>query len=73
MLGPTLFHTSINDLVDQIESILSKFANDTKLGGELNTSEGRVILQRDMGRLEQQVSNNCMKFTKDNCKVLHLG
>jgi len=73
MLGPTLFNIYISDLDNQIESSLTKFANDIKLGGELTMSEGRAILQRHLDRLELRVSKNCMKFTKDKCKALHLG
>ncbi|KAK4810617.1 hypothetical protein QYF61_007354 [Mycteria americana] len=36
-------------------------------------SEGRSILQRDIDRLEEWASKNCVKFNKDECKVLHLG
>lgn len=73
ILGPTLFNVSINDLDDQIGSILTKFANDTKLDGEMHKSEGRCIQQKDLDKLEQWGSNNCMKFNEDKNKVLHMG
>lgn len=73
ILGPTLFNVSINDLDDQTDSILTKFANDTKLDGEVHTSEVRCIQQKDLDRLEQWGSNNFMNFNEDKNKVLHLG
>jgi len=36
----------INDQDNSTEGSLTKFANDTQLGGEVDTAEGRVILQR---------------------------
>ncbi|KAK4815390.1 hypothetical protein QYF61_001378, partial [Mycteria americana] len=39
----------------------------------MNMPEGRAILQRDRGRLEEWASRNCIKLNKDECKVLHLG
>ncbi|KAK4828635.1 hypothetical protein QYF61_000283 [Mycteria americana] len=58
----------INDLVDGIESTLTKFTDDTKLGHEVDTSEGRAIVQRDLDNLEEWTSKNCMKFNKDSQK-----
>ncbi|GAB0192430.1 mitochondrial enolase superfamily member 1 [Grus japonensis] len=72
-LGPTLFNAILSDLDDWIKCTLMKFADDTKLSGEVDTSEGRATLQEDLDRLEEWANKNLMKFNKDECKVLHLG
>ena len=35
--------------------------------------EGRVVIQRDLGRLEKQADQNLMKFIKSKCKILCQG
>lgn len=65
ILGPTLLNI-INDLDNEIES-----NHSTKVGAEMNTSEGRAILEVD--RLEDWATKNSLKFNKDKSKVLHLG
>ncbi|GAB0207824.1 mitochondrial enolase superfamily member 1 [Grus japonensis] len=67
VLGPALFNIFVGNMDSGIEGTLSKFADDTKLCGVVDTLEGRDAIQRDLGRLERWARANRM------CKVLHVG
>jgi len=73
VLELVLVNIFVGDMDSRIECTLSKFADDTKLCGAVNTLEGRDATQRDPDRLERWTCVKLMKFNKVKCKVLHMG
>ncbi|GAB0188293.1 mitochondrial enolase superfamily member 1 [Grus japonensis] len=73
VLGSLLFNIFIGIMDSGIECTLSKFPDNTKLCGVVDTLEGRDAIQRDLDRLERWAHVNLMKFSKTRCKVLHMG
>ena len=72
VLKPVLFDVFVNDLDAGIECTLSKFADDTKLGGAVDSLSGREALHGELDRLESWAMTNHVKFNKSKYWILHL-
>ena len=75
VLGPTLFLIFINDIdkaVDVTNSILLKFADDTKVARVVENQEDQAELQDTINRLEEWSREWQMLFNSSKCNILHL-
>ncbi|KAF7235847.1 RNA-directed DNA polymerase from mobile element jockey [Varanus komodoensis] len=72
VLEPILFTLFINNIEEGVNSLLIKFADDTKTGAVATTEEQVLQIQKDLDRLWKWAGDNRMAFSVDKYKVLHL-
>jgi len=68
VLGPRLFLIFININENGIESVLLKFADDTKIQGVVKNVVQPQLLQDDLSKLV-----NWSKTWQTKCKIFHVG
>ena len=73
VLGPVLFLIYINDLDQGIWNWILKFADDTKIFGEVSTSSQHQKLQQDLDSLFYWSQEWQMLFNIEKCTVMHFG
>jgi len=73
VLGPILFLIFINDLPLEVISLLSLFADDTKLFRRIISENDREILQKDLDNIAKWADKWKMEFNVGKCKIMHLG
>ena len=73
VLGPVLFIIYINDIVRDLESGISLFADDAKVYRRITTPEDAEILQRDMEKLNEWSRKWLLSFNVTKCKTMHIG
>jgi len=56
-----------SDMNSRTECTVSKFADNSKLCGAVDTLEGRDAIQRDLDRLERWACTNLMKLNRARC------
>ena len=73
VMGPILFLVYINDLVNELESTASLFADDAKIYRTIRTEEDISALRRDMQRLDDWSEKWLLTFNTEKCKSMHIG
>ena len=73
VLGPVLFLLFISDMNNNIESIASMFADDTRVLGNIASEEDVEKLQSDLEKIYKWAENNNMLFNNNKFEVLRYG
>ena len=72
VLGPILFLIYINDLLDELSSQVSLFADDTAVYLTVRGSDDGTVLQNDLDRLSMWESHWDMEFNLSKCQVVRV-
>ena len=73
VLGPTLFILFVSDVPETVKSIVSMFADDTKMYRTLNNETDVNTLQQDLNNIQIWSEKMQMRFHPEKCSTMHLG
>ena len=73
VLGPILFLIFIDDIDIGIYNRILKFADDTKLFGQVNNLQQIESMQRDVDSLCEWADKWQMEFNVSKRKTMHIG
>ena len=72
VLGPLLFFIYINDIVNNIESLIKLFADDTSLSLALNNPDSRAeILNHDLEKINEWAKKWKIRFNEEKNEQLN--
>ena len=71
--GSVLFVIYRHDLEENVTGLMSKFADDTKVGGFADSDEDHQRIHQDIRRLETWAERWQMEFNPDKCEEMHFG
>ena len=73
VLAPAMFAVYINDMVENVSSYVSLFADDAKLLRKVRDSEDCRELQKDIDRVREWSNKWQMQFNNRKCKKIEFG
>ncbi len=73
VLGQVLFKIYINDIDVGLNNLISKFADDTKIGNSIITDHDRMSLQEDLRKTSDWSQRWEMPFNVTKCHILQVG
>ncbi len=73
VLGPLLFVIFINDLPEQVDSLLYLFADDAKMFQNIVGAHSETLLQNDLLKIQQWTESWMLKLNLQKCKHLTIG
>ena len=73
VLGPLLFIIYINNFETEINSNISKFADDTKIGRPVKNIDDARMLRDNLNRLYEGSEKWQMQFNVNKCNIMSVG
>ena len=73
VLGPLMFLLCINDISNNIHSLLCLFADDCLLYRVINTEQDALQLQQDLNTLSSWAETWQLKFNISKCSILRFA